>query len=326
MTTSSTFDLLMDRVGAGERLGSEDLAQLAASPDILQLGMLADTVRRRLHGAQVTYIRVALCPYDASFTDVVPLAAREVRVTGSPESSDIAVTAVEAARAVAGDRTVSAFSWADVERLAAVGARIPPAVGVYEDAGPGCTRGESLLDRIGDPSSVLEPLVSTGYTQIRLTIDKAGALPAPLLFSVPADLQEKFPAIRSINPLPTTLEPCAPPTGYDDVKSVAIARACGAEHSDRAGGLAAVRPKLAQVALTFGPTIDRQRHASDEAPDGPSPSAARGSAAQHPGGGLEPRNATDASRYRLLMASTRVDSPARALSGLVRSATSTRVR
>src|SRR5258705_883835 len=119
MTISSIFDALLERVGAGERLGADDLAQLAETPDILQLGMLADTVRRRIHGAQVTYVRVALCPFDKPFTDAVPLAAREIRVTGKPDSLEVAATAVEMARAVAGNRTVSAFSWLDVERLAA---------------------------------------------------------------------------------------------------------------------------------------------------------------------------------------------------------------
>src|SRR4051812_30373934 len=99
MTPSIPFETLIDRVSAGERLGAEELAQLSATPDILQLGMLADTVRRRLHGARVTYARVALCAYDKPFTDAMPLAAREVRITGKPESIDIAATAVEAARA-----------------------------------------------------------------------------------------------------------------------------------------------------------------------------------------------------------------------------------
>src|ERR1044071_1945833 len=108
MTTSSTFDALLERVTAGERLELDDLEQLAAAPDILQVGMLADTLHRSLHGTRVTYLRVALCPYDKPFTETVPLAAREIRVTGTPESIDVAVTAIEAARAVAGDRAVSA--------------------------------------------------------------------------------------------------------------------------------------------------------------------------------------------------------------------------
>ena len=154
MTISSTFDLLMERVGAGERLEGDDLAHLSASADILQLGMLADTVRRRLHGAQVTYVRIAACPFDKSFTDAVPLAAREVRVTGSPESLEIALTAVEAARAVAGDRAVSAFSWLDVERLAA-STRVSDVVERLRRAGLD-SLAEIPLDRIADPPKVLE--------------------------------------------------------------------------------------------------------------------------------------------------------------------------
>src|SRR4029434_10843441 len=122
MTTSSVFDAMLERVSAGDRLGSDDLELLAGTPDILQVGMLADTLHRSLHRTRVTYVRVALCPYDKPFTEAVPLTAREIRVTGKPESLDVAVTAIEAARAVAGERAVSAFSWLDVERLGGTGA------------------------------------------------------------------------------------------------------------------------------------------------------------------------------------------------------------
>jgi predicted nucleic acid-binding protein len=53
---------------------------------------MADALRRRLHGTTVTYARVALCPFDASVVDAVPVAAREVRITGQPPSFDIAVS------------------------------------------------------------------------------------------------------------------------------------------------------------------------------------------------------------------------------------------
>ena len=266
MTTSSTFDLLMERVGTGERLDSEDLAQLAASPDILQLGMLADTVRRRLHGGLVTYVRVAVCPFDTSFTDAVPLIAREVRVTGSPESLEIAAAAVEAARAVAGERTVSAFSWVDVERLAA-SADVSHVLERLRSAGLDGLA-EVPLDRIGDHSKALDALVSTGYTQIRLTIDKASADARAKLFIAAADLQEKFPAIRSINPLPTTLDALRPTTGYDDVKSVAIARLAAPNIPTVQVDWFRYGPKLAQVALTFGADDVDNVSPSDEAPDG----------------------------------------------------------
>jgi aminodeoxyfutalosine synthase len=266
MTTSSTFDLLMERVGAGEPLGADDLAQLAASPDILQLGMLADTVRRRLHGAQATYIRVALCPFDKPFTEAVPLAAREVRVTGSPESLEVAVTAVEAARAVAGERTVSAFSWLDVERLAA-STGVAAVLNRLRSAGLDGLA-EVPLDRIGDHSKALDALVSAGCDQIRLTIEKANADARAKLSAAAAVLQETFPAIRSINPLPTVLDALRPTTGYDDVKSIAIARLAAPNIPTVQVDWLRYGPKLAQVALTFGADDIDNVSASDDAPDG----------------------------------------------------------
>jgi aminodeoxyfutalosine synthase len=266
MTTAPPFDVLMERVTAGERLGADDLMQLAASPDILQLGMLADTVRRRLHGAQVTYVRVALCPFDKSVTDAVPLAAREVRVTGSPDSLEVATTAVETARAVAGERTVSAFSWIDVERFAA-SAGVSDVLERLRAAGLDGLA-EVPLDRISDPSTVLDAMVSAGYTQIRLTIEKATADARSRLFIAAATLQEKFPAIRSINPLPTGVDPLHPTTGYDDVKSVAIARLAAPNIPTVQVDWLRYGPKLAQVALTFGADDVDNVSPSDDAPEG----------------------------------------------------------
>ena len=266
MTTSSTFDLLMERVTAGDRLGADDLAQLTTSPDILQLGMLADTVRRRLHGSQVTYIRVAACAYDKPLTNAVPLHAREVRLTGNPETLEIAVTAVEAARAVAGERTVTAFSWLDIERLAASG-RVRAVLERLRGAGLD-SLSEIPLDRIDNHEKVLDALVSAGYTQLRLTIDKAKADVRTKLFIAAATLQEEFPAIRSINPLPMMLDALRPTTGYEDVKSVAMARLAAPNIPTVQVDWLRYGPKLAQVALTFGADDVDNVTASDEAPEG----------------------------------------------------------
>ena len=51
----------MERVAAGERLSADEIRELAATPDILSLGMLADVLRRRLHGSRATFLRVAEC-------------------------------------------------------------------------------------------------------------------------------------------------------------------------------------------------------------------------------------------------------------------------
>jgi aminodeoxyfutalosine synthase len=268
MTTSSSFDLLLERVSAGERLGADDLGQLAATPDILQLGMLADTVRCTLHGTQVTYLRVALCPYDKPFTDAVPLAAREVRVTGKPDSLDVAITAVETARAVAGERTVSAFSWMDIETIAtAASERASKVLARLRSAGLDAVA-EVPLDRIGNHAEVIDAIVSAGYQEIRLTIEKAPADARAKLFIGAAALQEKCACIRSISPLPSLLDAMRPTTGYDDVKSVAIARLAAPNISTVQVDWLRYGPKLAQVALTFGADDVDNVSASDEAPDG----------------------------------------------------------
>ena len=268
MTTSSMFDAMLERVSAGDRLGLEDLEMLAGTPDILQVGMLADTVHRSLHGTRVTYLRVALCAFDKPFTEAVPLAAREVRVTGKPESLDVAVTAIEAARAVAGERTVSGFSWLDVERLAAGGvAKTSRVLHRLRTAGLDALA-EFPLDRVTDPRAALESIVSAGYTQVRLTIDKTPADARTNLFIAAAALKDTYPAIRSINPLPSVLDSLRPTTGYDDVKSVAIARLAAPDIPDVQVDWLRYGPKLAQVALTFGANDLDNVQASDEAPDG----------------------------------------------------------
>ncbi len=266
MTTSSPFDLFMERVSAGEPLGADDLAQIAATPDILQLGMLADAVRSRLHGKRVTYVRVALCPFDKPFTDSVPLAAREVRVTGKPESLEIAVTAVEAARAVAGDRAVSGLSWLDIESLARA-SRTSTVLQRLRAAGLDALA-EVPLDHIDNPAAAVEELESAGFEHVRFTIEKAPADARTKLFIAAAALQQKFPVIRSINPLPLVLDALRPTTGYDDVKSVAIARLAAPNIPVVQVDWLRYGPKLAQVALTFGADDIDNVTSTDEAPDG----------------------------------------------------------
>jgi len=249
---TATFDALMERVQAGEPLPAGEVLQLAAAADILPLGMLADSLRRRVHGDTVTYVRVAQCPFDASFADAVPLAAREVRITGQPATLNVAVTAVEAAKAVAGDRAVSGFAWPDIERLAAPdGATVARMLATLRDAGLDALA-EVPLDRTGGVAGVVEQLAGAGYRQLRLTIENAPAADRPRLLLEVAALQERFACIQSVNPLPTLLNAFRPTTGYEDVKMVAVARLAAPNIPTVQVDWLRYGPKLAQVALTFG--------------------------------------------------------------------------
>jgi aminodeoxyfutalosine synthase len=267
MTEVSKPDSLMQRVDAGERLTADELTELADTPDILVLGMLADAVRRRLHGPTVTYVRVAACAFNESFSEKVLPAAREVRLTGTPDSLDVALTAVRQAKAVAGERLVSGFSWATIESLAAGGTPAARVLQLLREAGLEAVA-HVPLDALADPAAALEQLAAAGFAQVRLAIDKAPARERTTLLLRAAALQEQFKCIQTIDPLPSSLNPARPTTGYEDVKMVAIARLA-------APGVPTVQvdwlrygPKLAQVALTFGADDLDGVTQSDEAPEG----------------------------------------------------------
>jgi hypothetical protein len=267
MTDVSNFDALMDRVNAGERLTPDEIAQLVSTPDILLLGMLADALRRRLHQARVTYLRVAACAFDEPIAEHVPPAAREVRLNGTPGSLDVAVTAVVQAKAVAGDRVVSGFSWEALAALAGDGTSLDRVVGELHGAGLDAIA-HLPLDRIAEPAAAVEQLVEAGFRQIRVTIDKAAAAERVPLFFRASELQQRFSCIQAINPLPMVLNALRPTTGYDDVKMVAIARLAAPDIPMVQVDWLRYGPKLAQVALTFGADDLDGVTASDDAPEG----------------------------------------------------------
>lgn len=268
MSTPTTFDRLLERVGAGERLSAEEITELAATPDILTLGMMADAVRRRLHDARVTYVRVAPCPFDGSFTELVPPTAREIRITGAPEALAVAVSAVRSARAVAGDRVVSGFSWPGVEGLAARShTAIPATLAELRDAGLD-RLAEVPIDEIADLGAAVEMLAEAGFGRLRLTCAQAPAAGRTALLLRAAAVQDRVGGIHVLNPLPTMIAPARPTTGYEDVKAVAIARLAAPNIPAIQVDWLRYGPKLAQVALTFGADDLDNVAASDAAPDG----------------------------------------------------------
>jgi hypothetical protein len=267
VNTVTRFDQHMDRIAAGDWLGVDEVQEWTGSADILPLGMLADTLRRRIHGSRTTYVRVAFCTLDDPTPGSVA-SAGEIRLTGAPETLDQALGAVTRVRAVAGGRTVAGFSWGDVEQLA-------------EAAGAGGTRAvlhalraegldalaELALDKVADLSSAVDELASSGFERIRLTIDHAPAAERSDLFWQAAALQERFGCIQTLSPLPMG-RIARPSTGYEDVKMVAIARLAARNVPSIQVDWARYGPKLAQVALTFGADDVYGIAASDEAPGG----------------------------------------------------------
>jgi aminodeoxyfutalosine synthase len=260
------YDMFSARIAAGERLSADELQQLAATHDILSLGMLADEMRRRTHGTRVTFVRVACCAYDKPLAEAVPPAAREVRLTGTPASLDVALSAVHAAKAVAGDRVLSGFSIADLQALAH-GHSLRHVLQKLREAGLSFVA-EMPVDKLPDAETVLDAATSAGFDHLRLTMSKPSAAErVPALLRAVA-LRERFPIVRAINPLPMSLAAFRPTTGYEDVKVVALARLAAPADTVIQVDWQRYGPKLAQVALTFGANDIDNVSASDEAPEG----------------------------------------------------------
>ena len=263
---TAAFDEYLERVAAGERLGADEIRELARTPDVLPLGMMADTLRRQRHGARTTFLRVAFCPFDESFTEHALPAAREIRITGSADTLDIAVTAVTTARGVAGDRTVTGFAWSDVERLAGE-ATMSGVLETLRAAGLDAVA-ELPIDEISDLPTAFEQMGKAGFERLRLSVSRIAAADRTDLLLRAGELQDQFGIVESLDPLPTALNAFRPTTGYEDVKMVAIARLAAPAVPSIQVDWRRYGPKLAQVALTFGADDVYGISASDEAPDG----------------------------------------------------------
>jgi len=196
MSTLPSFDLLSERVAAGDRLSDLELTELSSTPDILRIGMLADAARRLRVGDRATYLRVASYACDDRLSDPIPAAAREIRITGSPATMQAALAAVERAKAAGGDRTIAGFSWGDVVRMAAsAGMLATQVLSLLRSAGLDALV-DVPLDEVGDPVPVLEGLRDAGFDQVRLTIERAPASERTALLLRAGALQERGEDLR----------------------------------------------------------------------------------------------------------------------------------
>jgi aminodeoxyfutalosine synthase len=269
MSTLPPFDLMNERLANGERLSGAELTELIRTPDILQIGMLADTCRRRLREDVVTFLRVATRPCDRAAEEGVSPAARELRMTGTPVSLKGALDAIGEAKVRARDRTIAGFSWRDVTRLAAAdGMPAGQILATLRAAGLDSLL-ELPLDLDEDLVPALDQVCGAGFDQLRVTVERMPAAErTPLLLRLEA-WQERHGRVQTLSPLPTVLQAFRPTTGYEDVRAVAVARLAAPQIPMIQVDWARYGPKLAQVALTFGADdLDAVSGATD-APDGP---------------------------------------------------------
>ena len=261
----ATLEDLTAKVDAGERLSEQDAVALASSRDIITMGMLATTVRRRLHSNEVTYVRVADLKLDdradlkvGTTTDGVTgdrmptfrsaNSAGEVRIFQTPHTLDAAVAIVEKACDLAGATPLSAFCLYELGKLPE---GLPVVLPALKKAGLQ-TVTQAPIDRLRDPERALEALADAGLELARLTINETPEREWTAVCREVASLHTRLKTIRAFAPLARTMDVSQPTTGYEDVKRIAIARLVADNVDTIQVDWALYGPKLAQVALTFG--------------------------------------------------------------------------
>jgi CofH/MqnC-like protein len=233
-------------------VSADVLSTLAASHDVISLGMAADEVRRARHGTRTTFVRVVDIGIASGGAVSIPPAAGEIRIIGTPVDRHAALQRVSEIVAVSAGKPVSAYSLSDLEALAGR-ERVTlrdlleqlRAVGLELVA-------EAPFDRLRDAKRSIEEVNIAGLRLARLSIHQLPTDDAPALYKQIAALQYDVGVIPAFAPLPRTVNPAIPTTGYEDVKRVALARLVLEDIPSIQVDWSLYGPKLAQVALTVG--------------------------------------------------------------------------
>jgi aminodeoxyfutalosine synthase len=233
-------------------VSADVLSALATNDDIISLGMAADDVRRARHGTKTTFVRVVDVAAAPGSAVTIPPAAGEIRIIGTPVDRQAALQRVSEIVTVAAGKPVSAYSLSDLEQLAGrERVTLRDLLEQLRAAGLELVA-EAPFDRLRDAKRSIEEVNIAGLRLARLSIHQLPTDDAPALYRQIASLQYDVGVIPAFAPLPRTVNPAIPTTGYEDVKRVALARLLLEDVPSIQVDWALYGPKLAQVALTVG--------------------------------------------------------------------------
>ncbi len=251
---------LEPKAAAGEPFTRAEAERVLGCADLVSVGILGETARRACHGDRVTYGQVLTVSTSEVPTDLGE--ARELRLTTRPSSITEACAYVRAAAQVAGTIPVTGFSVADLVDLAG-GDHLVLADFARQLHNAGLVAVASLpIDQLEEPAELVRALQHGGLGVWRATVERAVTvvtLEARVdlldflgLIEKVADLQRETSALKAFAPLPVADDAEAPSTGYDDVRTIAVARLMCPHVPSIQVDWATRGPKLAQVAIAYG--------------------------------------------------------------------------
>lgn len=249
---------IAERARAGELLTAAELDELWAA-DVLSLGMLAEEVRRARHGESVSFTRVVEID-GAGKAGGAGEAAVEMRLTKLSATLDEAEGFIDEARMLAGPQLLTGFSLADIAERN--WGHLSDVLKRLKRAGLDAIV-EAPVDRIADISAI-KASFDAGLPVRCLSLQKPVDGKRTEWVMTVRSIVQAIPALQTVAPLPREQSIAVPTTGYDDVRSVALARLGLPMVKTIQVDWAQYGPKLAQVALTFGANdLDRVSTADD---------------------------------------------------------------
>ena len=252
---SSRFDLVEEKLDAGEPLSDRDISELSSTTNLLRLGALADERRRCESGAKVTFVRVFEVLFGAELdSPQVPDSAGEVRIIGCPDSIDNAIQEVQRVVSLSGLVPVTGFKLEELVSLCGGEPdRFERLVSSLKQSGLACVSEVSVDSDID--VSWLKCCVGTGLP-INSAVIQDSVLAAGVAVNRIKGWNHAY-GIQAFSPLPKNVS-AEPTTGYKDVHRVALARVLVDNIPSIQVDWKLYGPKLAQVALAFGANdVDR---------------------------------------------------------------------
>jgi aminodeoxyfutalosine synthase len=244
---------LEPKAAAKQPLTRAEAERVLACPDLISVGALAEIARKALHGDVVTFGRVCVATlqvWPESMGD-----AGEVRIIVKPTSRDDAAAFARAGRELAGPTPLTGFSVADLLELCG-GDHLALADLARHLKSEGLDAVAELpVDRVSDTENAVEvvrALTHGGLGVWRATIEQAAGPDRLDLIDRAATIQRETSALKALAPLPRQDPRDTPSTGYDDVKTIAIARLMCPAISAIQVDWPLYGPKLAQVAIAYG--------------------------------------------------------------------------
>ena len=249
--------------------------------------MLASTIRRRLRGNEVTYVRVADLKVGTTTERVADadswLCRRGADLSHAHQHSTQPSRSWRRRAISPGRRRFRLSAFSSSSKLPE---GLPVVLSALKKAGL-ATITQAPIDRLSAPEGALDALADAGLELARLTVDETPELANGRLCAARSQpCRHGWARFAHLRPLARKIDATQPTTGYEDVKRIAVSRAARRQRRYDPGRLGAVRPEARAGGADVRCRRHRLRFGGRRSNAGAAPFTCRRNPQKHPGGWL----------------------------------------